>query len=181
MALVKKLQAAGIHLTAIGSQTHARLDWPTTQQVDAMLLAFAPLGVNVNVTELDIDVLPAANGNRSADVEIRIAQNPKLNPYPNGLPDSVQAALDERYAELFAVFVKYSSLVDRVTFWGVTDGNSWLNDWPVHGRTSYPLLFDRAGKPKSAYLSVIKTAAPAKSATLNNLPPTSVAAAKLAE
>lgn len=158
VALVKKLQAAGIHLTAIGSQTHARLDWPTTEQVDAMLAAFAPLGVKVNVTELDIDVLPAASGSRSADVGMRVAQNPKLNPYPHGLPEATQSALARRYAELFAVFVKYGSLVDRVTFWGVTDGNSWLNNWPVHGRTSYPLLFDRAGKPKSAFLSVINAA-----------------------
>jgi len=45
-----------------------------------------------------------------------------------------------------------------VTLWGVTDGNSWLNDWPVQGRTSHPLLFDRTGKPKPAFDAVLKAA-----------------------
>ena len=176
VALVKKLQVAGVHVTAIGSQTHARMDWPTTGQLAAMLSAFEKLGVKVNITELDLDVLPAASGSHSADVGLKVAQNPKLNPYPQGLPAAMQSALAQRYAELFAVFNQHSAAVDRVTFWGVTDANSWLNNWPVHGRTSYPLLFDRAGKPKLAYLSVIKTAASEKSAALKKSPATSIAA-----
>jgi endo-1,4-beta-xylanase len=43
-----------------------------------------------------------------------------------------------------------------VTFWGVTDGDSWKNNWPVFGRTDYPLLFDRAGQPKPAFDAVIQ-------------------------
>jgi len=46
--------------------------------------------------------------------------------------------------------------MSRVTFWGVTDRDSWLNNWPVPGRTSYPLLFDRNGKPKPAFEAVIE-------------------------
>jgi len=38
---------------------------------------------------------------------------------------------------------------------GVTDKESWLNYWPVSGRTNYPLLFDREGKEKPAYQTVI--------------------------
>jgi endo-1,4-beta-xylanase len=45
-----------------------------------------------------------------------------------------------------------------VTFWGVTDGDSWLNNWPVKGRTNYPLLFDRAAQPKPAFDAVIRAA-----------------------
>ena len=85
----------------------------------------------------------------------------KLNPYVNGLPDAVQQQLAERYADLFRVFVKHRDVVTRVTFWGVTDGNSWLNDWPVKGRTNYPMLFDRSGQPKPAYAAVLHTAAAA--------------------
>ena len=48
--------------------------------------------------------------------------------------------------------------IARVTFWGVGDGDSWLNNWPVQGRTSYPLLFDRNGKPKPAFDAVVRTA-----------------------
>jgi endo-1,4-beta-xylanase len=47
-----------------------------------------------------------------------------------------------------------------VTFWGVTDGDSWRNNWPVKGRTSYPLLFDRNYQPKPAFDAVIRAAAP---------------------
>jgi len=68
----------------------------------------------------------------------------------------IQRALAKRYAELFAVYLKHRDAITRVTFWGVTDGDSWLNGWPVRGRTSYPLLFDRAGKPKPAFDAVIR-------------------------
>jgi endo-1,4-beta-xylanase len=53
--------------------------------------------------------------------------------------------------------MKHTNVVSRVTFWGVTDDGSWLNNWPVSGRTSHPLLFDRAGKSKPAFNAVIKT------------------------
>jgi GH35 family endo-1,4-beta-xylanase len=42
-------------------------------------------------------------------------------------------------------------------------GDSWRNDWPVKGRTSYPLLFDRAGQPKPAFYAVIRAASEASS------------------
>jgi len=70
----------------------------------------------------------------------------------------VQQALASRYAELFRVYLKHRDVIDRVTFWGVTDGDSWLNGWPVRGRTSYPLLFDRAGRPKPAFDAVMRAA-----------------------
>jgi endo-1,4-beta-xylanase len=54
--------------------------------------------------------------------------------------------------------VKHAPHIDRVTFWGVDDGDSWLNNWPVRGRSNYPLLFDRNGAPKPAFDAVVKTA-----------------------
>ena len=69
-----------------------------------------------------------------------------------------QQALARRYADLFQVYVKHAADMDRVTFWGVDDADSWLNNWPVRGRTSYPLLFDRNGAPKPAFDAVIATA-----------------------
>jgi len=63
-----------------------------------------------------------------------------------------------RYGDLFAVYMKHRDILDRVTFWGVSDGDSWLNGWPVRGRTNHPLLFDRQGKPKPAFERVIRTA-----------------------
>jgi endo-1,4-beta-xylanase len=37
----------------------------------------------------------------------------------------------------------------------VDDGQSWLNGWPVPGRTNYPLLFDRQLEPKAAYYKLM--------------------------
>ncbi len=156
-ALVRKLQAAGVRITAIGTQQHVKLDWPTVAQVDDTFNRFAGLGVKVMVTELDVDVLPLATRETGADVGQRVAADPTLNPYPDGLPEVMQQKLARRYAELFAVYRKHRGTLTRVTFWGVTDGDSWLNNWPVKGRTAYPLLFDRAGQAKPAFSAVIKT------------------------
>jgi len=60
-----------------------------------------------------------------------------------------------RYAELFAVFKRHHYLIPRVTFWGVEDGQSWLNYRPWKGRMNYPLLFDRELQAKPALDSVI--------------------------
>jgi endo-1,4-beta-xylanase len=78
-------------------------------------------GVKVNITELDIDVLPAATGNQAAGVTPSAAPAAEVNPYVAVLPDSVQQALARRYAELFGVYMKYRDVIERVTFWGVTD------------------------------------------------------------
>jgi len=155
--LVKKLKAAGVPIAIVGNQGHLQLDSPSLQDEEATITDLAAAGVKVAITELDIDVLPSAWGH-TADVSLNIQQNTKLNPYPNGLPEDVQQALAKRYADLFAVFWKHRDVVTRVTLWGVTDRESWLNNWPVRGRTSYPLLFDRDGKPKAAFDAVLMTA-----------------------
>jgi endo-1,4-beta-xylanase len=154
--LVKKLKQQGITITAIGSQSHVKLDKPTVEQLEAGLKAFQELGVKVAVTELDVDLLPAVTFQPTADVSVRAKTTAESNPYIAGLPDEMQKALAKRYAELFAVFVKYKNLITRVTFWGVTDRYSWLNDFPAPRRTNYPLLFDREGKPKPAFDAVIQ-------------------------
>jgi endo-1,4-beta-xylanase len=71
----------------------------------------------------------------------------------------MQAKLAARYAELFSVFIKHKE-IGRVTFWGVTDAGSWLDNYPVRNRTNYPLLFDRQRRPKPAFDAVLKTAFP---------------------
>jgi endo-1,4-beta-xylanase len=162
IALVKKLQAAGVKIYAIGLQEHDQMEWPTTNQLDETISAISKLGVKVMVTELDIDVLPHASSSQGAEVSMTVAARAELNPYANGLPDAMQQKLAQRYADLFTVFVAHKNDISRVTFWGVTDADSWLNDWPVRGRASYPLLFDRSGNPKPAFEAVIKTASGGK-------------------
>jgi endo-1,4-beta-xylanase len=158
IALIKKLKSEGIPVKAIGLQGHDNLDWPTVEQQDATITAFEQLGVKVNITELDITVLPSPTKQQTAEVTATAESKAELNPYSEGLPDKMQQQLAKRYADLFAVFVKHRDVIERVTFWGVTDGDSWRNGWPVRGRTDYPLLFDRSGAPKPAFEAVIQAA-----------------------
>jgi endo-1,4-beta-xylanase len=151
IALIKKLQAEGIPVTAIGLQDHAQMDWPTVEEEDATISAFAGLGLKVMITELDVNVL---GGKRTAEIT-EMAHQGGSNVYTNGLPPAVQQELAKRYADLFGVFVKHRDSVALVTFWGVTDADSWLNGW---GRKNYPLLFDRDGKPKPAFDAVLQVA-----------------------
>ena len=156
--VARQIQAAGITVAAIGSQDHHKLDVPSAALVDSMFMAFRAAGFHGNITELDIDVLPRATNNNTADVSLRAAAQARVNPYTAGVPDSVQAQLTKRYADFFTVYWKHRDIIDRITFWGVRDGDSWLNGWPVPGRTNYPLLFDRSGAPKPAYDAVVAVA-----------------------
>lgn len=156
--LLKQLQAQGVPINCVGIQDHDSLTFPTAEQEGAAIDAFAALGVKVAISELDVDVLPAALGHMTADVSAHAAADPKLNPWPNGLQDDVQKQLAQKYAELFRVYVQHKAAISRVTFWGVTDGDSWKNDWPVRGRTDYPLLFGRDGQRKPAFGAVVGAA-----------------------
>jgi endo-1,4-beta-xylanase len=165
IALIRKLQAEGVPVTAIGLQDHAKLDWPTPEQEDATITAFANLGLKVMITELDIDTAKATQRNRSADISLNgqdgasspaAAAPEELKQDANQLPDAVQQLLANRYRDLFNVFLKHRDAITLVTFWGVTDGDSWLN----RGRVNHPLLFDRAGQPKPAFDAVIQTSKP---------------------
>ncbi|MEP6833368.1 MAG: endo-1,4-beta-xylanase [Gemmatimonas sp.] len=156
--LIKELQSKGLKIHAIGSQAHMKMDWPTVGLEDSTIAIFAATGVKVNITELDIDVLPSNTANRTSDVSLRIEANKALNPWPDVLPDSMQTKLAKRYGDMFAVFKKHGADIDRVTFWGVADGDSWLNGWPIPGRTSYPLVFDRQHKAKPAFDAIVRVA-----------------------
>jgi len=165
VALIKKLKAAGVTIHAVGSQAHDRIDLPRSPILhDSSITALAATGVKVNITELDVDVLPRAMQNRTSDVGVTAQGqiNSALNPFAAGLPDSVQRKITQRYADLFTVLMKHRDVIDRVTFWGVGDGDSWLNNWPMRGRTNYPLLFDRQHMPKPALDAVLRIAREAR-------------------
>ena len=153
--LVRSLKERGVRIDGVGTQEHLKLTTPTLAQVDSSIRMLAATGVKVHITELDIDMLPQATRNATADVSVRAGPAPNLDPYKAGLPDSLQQALAQRYEGLFRVYLAHRDVIDRVTFWGVADHDSWLNGWPVRGRTNYPLLFDRQNKPKPAYHRVM--------------------------
>ena len=149
--LIQSLKDRGVRIDGVGSQAHHKLTTPTIAQIDSSLRMLAATGVKVHITELDVDMLPQATRNATADVSVRAGPAPNLDPYKAGLPDSLQQALAKRYEDVFRVYLQHRDVIDRITFWGVADHDSWLNGWPVRGRTNYPLLFDRQNKPKPAY------------------------------
>jgi endo-1,4-beta-xylanase len=156
--LVQQLKSKNIRIDGVGLQGHWGLEYPSTQEIETMFADYGELGVKLMITELDVTVLPDASRAAGADIARKAEMRKQLDPYRNGLPADLQQRLAERYAELFRLFVKHADKLDRVTFWGVHDGHSWRNDWPVRGRKDYPLLFDRHLQPKMAFDAVIQTA-----------------------
>ncbi len=158
LPIILDLKQKGVKIDGMGIQGHWHLDSPDLNVIDESINKYAALGLKVMITEMEVNVLPTPPEVYGADVSQQARYLEKLNPYAAGLPDSVSNRLAQRYADLFGVLMKHKDAVTRVTFWGVNDGYSWKNDWPIKGRTNYPLLFDRNYKPKPAFYSVIKTA-----------------------
>jgi endo-1,4-beta-xylanase len=156
IAIIKKIQAAGVRIDGVGIQGHWRSYKVPMKDIEESIKEFAALGIKVHFTELDLGVLPNPWDNDAADVNMKAEYSAKMNPYAAGLPDSVSTQLAQSYADLFRLFLKYKKEIARITFWGVNDGQSWLNGWPIRGRTNYPLLFDRNNKPKDAFYKVIE-------------------------
>lgn len=147
--LVRELKAEGLRIDAVGMQSHNGLDYPDLAQYEATIQAIAKEGVKVQITELDLNVLPnPRNFGGGADVNQNAAYAEAMDPYKKGLTKKMEREFDSRYLAFFSLYRKYAADIERVTLWGVTDATSWLNDWPIHGRTNYPLLFDRQGKEK---------------------------------
>ncbi len=156
IGIFKDYQARGVPIDGVGFQGHYAIDGPTLQEVEASLEAYAALGLPIHFTEVDVDVLPEAFEYMGAEISTEFEYSDELNPYPDGLPRDLEEALAKRYASLFELFLKHQDNIKRVTFWGTTDAQSWKNDWPVKGRTNYPLLFDREFQPKLAYESILE-------------------------
>jgi endo-1,4-beta-xylanase len=156
LALAKELRAEGIRIDGIGMQGHYRLNSPSLDQIEQAIVEIHDAGFQVMFTELDVDVLPRPSDSEGADLNINYAESPEWNPYADSLPQAVAQELVARYVSLFQLFRKHSDKISRVTFWGLHDGRSWLNNWPVRGRTNYPLLFDREMKLKEGFLEAIE-------------------------
>lgn len=141
----------GVPLDGVGFQAHYMLDDPELEQIEKSIEAYSALGLPIHITELDVDVLPKAFEYMGAEISTNFEYSDKLNPYPTELPEIIQERLASRYEKLFGLFSKHQDRIKRVTLWGVSDADSWKNNWPVRGRTNYPLLFDRQLNPKLAY------------------------------
>lgn len=139
-ALVKGLLDKGIRVDGIGMQGHWDLQHPSVASIREAFDLYASLGVKIHITELDVSVF---------------TWNNRTRPYQDGLPEAISDQQANRYAAIFRLFKEYSPVIERVTFWGVKDGNSWKNNFPVQNRRDYPLLFDAQGNPKPSFWAIV--------------------------
>lgn len=154
LAQITKFRSRGMPIHGVGMQAHVHLSDPEIARLEASIETIAAAGLDVHITELDVDVLPQAYDYMGAEISTNFEYSDELNPFAEGLPQNVVDELAARYESLFRLFLKHKDKIRRVSLWGTTDGESWKNDWPVRGRTNYPLLFDRDGNPKQAYRAI---------------------------
>jgi endo-1,4-beta-xylanase len=154
--MVKKLKSKGCRIDAVGMQSHSGTDYPVLAEYEKAIDTYAACGVKVMITELDMNMLPDPKSFSGADVSQHFVYDSKLNPYPKGLDKAAEKIFNDRYTALFDVYYRHRTQISRVNFWGVSDATSWLNSWPIKGRTNYPLLFDRKYKAKPVLKKIIE-------------------------
>ena len=154
--MVRELKQKGIRIDAIGMQSHNGLDYPDMAEYEKSMDAFAACGVKIMMTELDLNMLPNPENFGGADINQNFQYDEKMNPYRNGITKEGTETFNRLYTNLFKLYYKHRHQISRITFWGVNDGASWLNDFPVKGRTNYPLFFDRDYNEKPIINEVIK-------------------------
>ncbi|WP_111309803.1 endo-1,4-beta-xylanase [Confluentibacter sediminis] len=136
MLLLKRLIAEGAPITGVGIQGHWHLD-SNLADIEKAIENYASLGLRVSITELDV----TATGNNSGAFGVN--QGDKKIPAENYQKQA------EVYKELFKIFMRHSDVIDRVTFWGISDTRSWR-------RGQDALLFDGQLQPKPAFQAVIE-------------------------
>ena len=151
--MVENLRSKNIPIHGIGIQGHWMLDFPEMAELDFVLKKLKEQEISVHITELDISVLPSPY--KGANIATQFENSPEKDPYTLGMPMHAEKELNKRYLEIFKLFNKYDN-IERVTFWGVSDGDSWKNEHPIKGRTDYPLLFDRKLKKKSVFDKILE-------------------------
>ncbi|HEY9061796.1 MAG TPA: endo-1,4-beta-xylanase [Pseudobacteroides sp.] len=122
----------------VGFQMHISIYSPSMDQIRLSLEKIASLGVKVQVTELDMSIYKSATEpEKTATEDIFLLQA-------------------KRYMDVFAIFkdLAIKGNLDTVTIWGVDDGESWLNDFPVKGRKDPALLFNKRLQAKLAYTAL---------------------------
>lgn len=158
LTLVKQLKSEGIKIDGIGMQGHFTLDYPEYDEYEKAIIAYGSTGCKVMITELDLTALPNPQNVSGANISQKAKYMEKLNPYKDGISSKAEEEWTKRMNGFFKIFLKHHDIISRVTIWGLTDGNSWRNNWPVFGRKDYPVLFDRNIKPKLIVKQIIKEA-----------------------
>ncbi len=153
--LVRYLRHRGCRIDAVGMQSHIGANYPDNAEYEKTIDSLSANGVKVNISELDLNMLPNPSSFSGADINQKYAFDKKMNPYVDGLDKKAQQLFDKRYKEIFSIISRHKEHIERVNFWGVCDADSWLNNWPIKGRTSYPLLFDRNYNMKTVAIEIM--------------------------
>ena len=150
----------GLPVTAITMQGHIILDDNADniiiRQYEHSIETIASLGIQTAFSELDLSVLPNPYGFSGANVSDRFAYRPEMDPYRDGLPAAQQKKAELFWTDFYTMLMRHHKDVQRVSFWGLNDGNSWRNDFPIKGRTDYATLFDRQNRPKPVIRKLIE-------------------------
>ena len=144
--MVQELKAKGVPIHAVGLQAHWAVNDPSREQLEQTLEDFSKLGLKLQVTELDISVYPKEHE----------ARDKKPKDVNTGFTAEKEQQQIEKYKMCFELFRRYKNVVTGVTFWNISDRNSWLDNFPVRGRKDYPLLFDKDLQPKRAFWEVVR-------------------------
>ncbi|MDE0420637.1 MAG: endo-1,4-beta-xylanase [Gammaproteobacteria bacterium] len=145
MGVVADLLDRSVPVDGVGHQFHLGRR-QTMDGIHEALDAVADAGLVSHITELDIS---AYNDPGSCFVN-RTGCEPEL------LDDEIAGFLAEQADLYHAVFeaARIRPSVSAVLTWGLHDGQSWLNNFPLR-RTNHPLLFDRSLKPKPALQGLV--------------------------
>ncbi len=167
--VVKRLKDNGVPIDGVGFQGHWTLNIPTASQLRTALDQIISLGLDVQFTEVDVDVRvpqrpsgPPPSGAASAATR-PVAATPDVDP---GYTPEIEARQVAQYKMIFDILKEYKKHISSVTFWNVSDRSSWLDGRGTGGaaasqtaprivRKAYPLLFDVNGQRKKAYWAVV--------------------------
>ena len=152
LRLLRLLREQKAPIQAVGIQGHYELDAVPFRELDETISAIHDLGLKVMITEFDLDAIPRAKW--WAEGGKHRGELARWNPYATGCPSEVLDRQAEQYGKLFGVFRRHAGAIERVTFWDLHDGRSWLNHFPWE-RVNYPLLFDRNARPKPAFSAAL--------------------------
>jgi len=142
--MVKDFQDRGIPIDGIGMQGHWTLEDVNAENLAKSIDLFASLGLEVQITELDISIYPFYHNIPRHELPQEVRE----------FTEELEMKQAEKYREVFKVLREKSDKVTSVTFWGVADNKTWLSNYFVKGRTDHPLLFDSEYQPKEAFYAI---------------------------
>lgn len=144
--ILQRFSANNIPIDGFGHQFHLYLNTDSSEamsSIDAVDNQF--MGLVQHVTEMDMTVYNDPGSCWESETNC----DPDLGETP---PADILAQQAQLYRDMFNGLIMKSS-VESVSFWGVRDGDSWLNFAPTE-RFNHPLLFDRNGDPKPAFHAI---------------------------